>query len=222
MIRAVTFDVGGTLIEPWPSVGEIYSRAAAQAGAGVIDPAIIGRQFGAAWKRRNNFAYSRQEWARLVEESFSGLLPPGQTARFFPGLYDQFARPDCWRVFEDVVPALDELARAGLKLGIISNWDDRLRPLLSALGLSTFFETIVISCEAGCCKPDPAIFVRAAASLRFPPNEILHIGDTPSTDVAGARAAGFAAFELRRSADSLNPGAINSLRILISTINKTE
>jgi putative hydrolase of the HAD superfamily len=222
LIRAVTFDVGGTLIEPWPSVGEIYSRAAAQAGAGVLDPAIIGRQFSAAWKRRINFAYSRQEWARLIEECFSGLIPPGQAASFFPELYDQFGRAECWRIFDDAVPALDDLARAGVRLGIISNWDERLRPLLACTGLNRFFETIVISCEAGCCKPAPAIFGQAAARLGFPPNEILHVGDTPSTDVAGARNAGFAAVELRRGADASDPGVINSLRMLISTINKTE
>ena len=40
-----------------------------------------------------------------------------------------------------------------MKLGVISNWDDRLRPLLQVLGLEERFDSIVISCEVGDSKP---------------------------------------------------------------------
>jgi putative hydrolase of the HAD superfamily len=45
------------------------------------------------------------------------------------------------------------LKRRGLKLGIISNWDDRLRPLLRELQLDSYFDSIVISGEAGRKSP---------------------------------------------------------------------
>ncbi len=42
-IRAVTFDVGGTLIEPWPSVGHVYAEVAARHGVAAIDVATLNQ-----------------------------------------------------------------------------------------------------------------------------------------------------------------------------------
>ena len=50
-IQAVTLDVGGTLIEPWPSVGHVYAEIAARFGAPGHAPALLNRQFGEAWRR---------------------------------------------------------------------------------------------------------------------------------------------------------------------------
>jgi putative hydrolase of the HAD superfamily len=80
-----------------------------------------------------------------------------------------------------------------MRLGIISNWDSRLRALLNALALANEFETVVISCEAGVEKPDRAIFERALANLGLSPHEAFHIGDDRISDFEGPRAAGMAA-----------------------------
>ena len=44
--------------------------------------------------------------------------------------------------------------------------------------------------SAGARKPDPAIFAAALELAGAPPDEALHVGDTPEEDVDGARAAG--------------------------------
>jgi phosphoglycolate phosphatase-like HAD superfamily hydrolase len=49
-IKAITFDVGGTLIEPFPSVGHIYAEIAAQHGHGKFSPEELNRRFVRAWK----------------------------------------------------------------------------------------------------------------------------------------------------------------------------
>src|SRR6266480_5725881 len=118
-VRAITFDVGGTLIKPWPSVGHIYSQVAARHGFPGLSVATLNRQFIAAWDAAKEFDYSRLAWAQLVDETFRGLTdkPPSQT--FFAKLYSQFAQPEAWRVFEDVVPALEALASLGIRLGVI-------------------------------------------------------------------------------------------------------
>jgi FMN phosphatase YigB (HAD superfamily) len=41
-VEAVTFDVGGTLIEPWPSVGHIYAEAASKLGLSAARLAHVG------------------------------------------------------------------------------------------------------------------------------------------------------------------------------------
>jgi putative hydrolase of the HAD superfamily len=210
-IQAVTFDVGGTLIKPWPSVGEVYAEVAAKHGAGEISPAILDERFAAAWRGLEQFHHGRDEWSALVDRVFEGLTERPPSASFFPELFERFGEPGAWRIFEDVKPAIDALASQGINLGIISNWDDRLQPLLERLGLRKYFETVVISHEIGFSKPSPVIFEHAARKLGLAPEFILHVGDDPDDDLCGAEAAGFQARLIERGGGGAEPGQIQSL-----------
>jgi putative hydrolase of the HAD superfamily len=214
-IQAVTFDVGGTLIEPWPSVGHIYAEVAARHGIANLSSYELQRRFVAAFRRRARSIHSATEWAEIVDETFAGLVaePPSRT--FFPELYERFAQTGAWRIYPDVEPALAALAGRGLKLGVVSNWDDRLRPLLEALGLTRGLGIIVVSCEVGASKPSPAIFNEAAEQLGVPPHAILHVGDSFEMDVQGARAAGLKAVQIERQTHSAQTGQITSLGDLL-------
>ena len=201
--------MGGTLLKPWPSVGDVYAGVAARHGNTQIQPAALNQRFGRAWRARKQFNHSRDEWAALVDDTFAGLLerPPSET--FFPELYDRFAEPEAWQYFEDVKPALDALAARGINLAIISNWDERLRPLLARLDLAKYFDAIIISCEVGFAKPSPVIFEHAAKKMGLaPPEFILHVGDSEEHDAQGALGAGFQARLLEREAkDRTNFGS---------------
>lgn len=201
-IEAVTFDVGGTLIAPNPSVGGIYARVAARNGATGLSEEILGLRFAEAWQQARPFPHGRADWAQLVDRVFAGLVaePPSET--FFPELYSEFARAEAWRVFDDVVPTIEALAGLGLDLGIISNWDDRLRPLLRELKLDRYFNCILVSCETGFSKPSPVIFQEALRLLGRPASAVLHVGDELQNDFAGAVAAGLSALHLRRETSS--------------------
>jgi putative hydrolase of the HAD superfamily len=213
-ISAVTFDVGGTLIEVWPSVGHLYAQVARRHGVKGLSADVLNTRFAAAWRAARQFTHSRSDWAGLVDATFRGLAdrPPSQT--FFDELYIRFAPPDAWRVFDDVVPTLTALAARGFKLGVISNWDERLRPLLKRLKLADHFEAIVVSREVGACKPSRAIFHHAVQKLGLPPEAVLHVGDSLSMDVRGARAAGLSALLLQRTAGAAKAGQIKSLQEL--------
>jgi len=198
-IQAVTFDVGGTLIEPWPSVGHVYGAVAADHGVSNLDCTELTERFGTAWKTKQGFDYSRAAWRDLVARTFADTVPAERLDAVFRDIYARFEQPDVWRVFDDVVPALGALRSAGFKLGVISNWDERLRPLLDRLRLSQYFDVIVISIEAGVAKPTPGIFAQAAALLKTEPSKILHVGDSLHEDVVGAQEAGLSALKLSRS-----------------------
>ncbi len=210
-VQAITFDVGGTLIRPWPSVGQVYAEAAARHGAKNLSPALLKERFVEAWRDLEDFNHTRAEWEALVDATFMGLTadPPSQT--FFPELFEHFARPDAWRLFDDALPTLEALACRGVKLGVISNWDDRLRPLLRDLMLSQYFEAVVISCEVGFPKPSRVIFEDAAEKLGLAPGAILHVGDSLPQDVEGARSAGFESLLVQRDIPSQPGQRINSL-----------
>jgi putative hydrolase of the HAD superfamily len=218
-VRAITFDVGGTLIQPWPSVGCIYAATAARHGLHDIPIETLNRQFAAAWKNLRNFNYTRPEWHSLVNQAFLGLTQVPVSDSFFSDLYDCFGQAAAWHIFDDVLPALESLKSRGLNLGIISNWDERLRPLLRQLNLDLIVQTIVVSCEVGQCKPAAAIFRQAALKLDLQPSEILHIGDSPALDVAGASAAGLQSLLLARDADS-GPSKLKSLLELPSLLRQ--
>jgi putative hydrolase of the HAD superfamily len=210
-VEAVTFDVGGTLITPRPSVGAIYARIAASHGFPGIPEDLLARRFAEAWSRARPFLHNRDEWGALVDRVFDGLVPQPPTLTFFGDLYAEFARASAWRVFDDVVPTLEALAAKGLDLGIISNWDDRLRPLLRDLRLDRYFNSILVSCETGFAKPSPVIFQEALRRLGRPASAVLHVGDELQDDFAGATSAGFSALHLRRETPSADL-QIQSLR----------
>jgi putative hydrolase of the HAD superfamily len=65
-----------------------------------------------------------------------------------------------------------------------------LRELLAGYGLLDFFSGFVFSDEAGCSKPSPEVFHRAAALGGCQLEEIVHIGDREHNDVAGPKALG--------------------------------
>jgi putative hydrolase of the HAD superfamily len=198
---AVTFDVGGTLLSPWPSVGHAYAAVASRFGGGDLEPNQLEQRFIAAWKRRGpGFVYRQSDWQELVARVFDGVSPVGRSPDFFHALYQHFATPTPWRVFPDVMPTLTRLRDRGIKLAVISNWDDRLRPLLSALDLAQHFNAILVSAEAGMQKPDPAFFLEAARRLGVAVGEVAHVGDSPQEDLAGAQAAGMRAVLVNRDA----------------------
>ena len=197
MIRAVSFDVGGTLIEPYPSVGHVYCEVAKDFGI-CGDAQVITRNFISAWKRREAFDYSRNAWFELVCASF----PTEQVSNeMFNAIYDRFAEADVWRIYDDVMPCLESLRSRGLSLGIISNWDERLLPLLEKLGLRDRFDAIAVSCQIGVTKPDARIFKEAARRLGIEEKSILHVGDGKREDYEGALNAGFQSFLVDRSAN---------------------
>jgi putative hydrolase of the HAD superfamily len=220
-VLAVSFDVGGTLIEPWPSVGHIYSEVAAAAGLRPCEPELLNTRFNIAWNNRGTFDYSRRSWAGIVLDTFGGALDDSDACiPFFNKLYERFVEPDVWRVYEDVPPALQALNACGIRLAIISNWDDRLRLLLRNLKLDSFFETIEVSFESGFHKPAPEIFLRAARSLGFPPSSVLHVGDSFVEDFQGAEKAGFRALLIQRDKVGAVTNSIPSLLNLLEVLQR--
>jgi phosphoglycolate phosphatase-like HAD superfamily hydrolase len=86
----------------------------------------LNRRFLDAWRSRSKFDYSQAAWFALVQETF-GRDSGTDSEALFSDLYQRFARADAWTVFPDVLPTLENLLSRGVRLGIVSNWDERLR-----------------------------------------------------------------------------------------------
>ncbi len=217
-VDAVFFDAGSTLIYPDPPVGEVYARALAEAGL-EAQGRRVEAQFGRAFERARREAradgpgYGRTEaeakrwWRRIVRESFAPFGEPAAFDEVFERLWRHFASPRAWRLFDDVLPALDALAARGKGLGVISNWDARLPPLLEGLELGRRLDWTVVSYQVDAEKPEGAIFQAALERCGVPARRVAHVGDSYEEDALGALAAGMRAVWLRRADGGAPPPA---------------
>ena len=98
------------------------------------------------------------------------------------------------RLFPDVIPALSELRRCGLRLGIVTNTDGEpglKRDRIRRDGVEGLFDVIVVAGDDTThVKPHPEPFIRALQILDMNGREVVYIGDRVSTDVPGAKAVG--------------------------------
>ncbi len=90
--------------------------------------------------------------------------------------------------------ALDALAARGVRRVVLS--DHPAETKLAALGLADAFERVYVGEVLGALKPSPVPFRAALADLGLAPSALLHVGDRPETDGAGAAAAGVRAWIL--------------------------
>lgn len=188
-LRALSVDAGGALLHPAAPVAEVYAAAARRHGH-AVDAGAVGARFGAALRAGlpRGAPDGRAFWRAVVAAAL-GV----DDAAVFEELFAWYAEPAAWVVAPGAVEALDAARAAGVQTALLSNWDTRLRPLLGGLGLAARFDALVVSAEIGAEKPDHAAFAAVGAALGRAPGEILHLGDDPVADVAGARAAGLAA-----------------------------
>ncbi|HEY1049192.1 MAG TPA: HAD-IA family hydrolase [Prosthecobacter sp.] len=213
-LKAVFFDAAGTLIEPAEPVGATYARFAAQHGI-QTDATAVMQAFRAAWKASPPALHpvgqcseddDRGWWKALVADVFARVLGvPVAVAvleRLFPDLYEHFARPEAWMVYEDVRPALEDLSRDHHLL-VLSNFDRRLRSILAGHELSHFFSQVILSSEVGAAKPHARMFDTALSAAGCAPGECLHVGDDAKCDMVGAESAGIHFFAVHRPENSL-------------------
>ena len=116
-----------------------------------------------------------------------------------PDLVEMLLGAIQFRPYPDAAPVLGRLRLLGIRSAVVSNWDVSLRGVLGELGLGGLVDEIVVSAEVASRKPDPGIVRAALRRLRCPAGKALMVGDSPETDVAGARAAGVRAVLVDRT-----------------------
>lgn len=91
----------------------------------------------------------------------------------------------------DHAPAVLQGLSAGAPLLLLSNGIASVqRRRIDRSGIGVYFQEILISTEVGIAKPDPGIFALAIAKLNCRKEDILCVGDSPSSDIRGGHNAG--------------------------------
>ena len=200
MIRAVFFDVGNTLLFPYPSVSEVVRQVLADEGhihdLSAIDALmpLVDEYYEDRYRSDDTFwtdeGETSQVWVGMYSLLCRRLGIAEEPERIARRVYEEFGDPGRWRAYVDVEPAFRRLKGAGLRLGIILNWDRRLASILDGLGLGELLDTVVSSAEVGLRKPDPRVFELACCRLGVAPGEAAHVGDHHYADIVGATAVG--------------------------------
>ncbi len=206
-IKVIFFDAGGTLFRPFPSVGEIYARAALPYGANYA-PEALEAKFHQAWKKRGglsslgtetNEEKERNWWHSLVREVFDSQGGVPRFDEFFAVLHRSFEEKHLWEIYPEVLEVLVHLRKEKITLGIVSNWDLRLPRLVRNLGLEPYFDFLLSSSVCGATKPSEKIFKEALKQANASPEEAIHVGDTYEEDFVGADRLGIKALLLDRN-----------------------
>ena len=210
MIKGIIFDLGWTLTKydgDWNAVNPIaYKNTATFLHSnGIHVGEDFSTQFHAArergWKRADETGIERtvedalrETLAPLGYVSLDGIAP--QAVRVFFEEHEKH-----WVAYADALFTAQELARRGLRLGLISNADDvgLVHRQVKRAGFEPYLSPVISSAqEPRWRKPDPRIFHIISAAWQIAPSEIVMVGDAPAYDVLGAHRAGMQAMWIDR------------------------
>ena len=101
--------------------------------------------------------------------------------------------------YEDTIAGSKALREKGFKLALVSNAPmNSVEPVLEKFEMNDLFDVVHISSNTGILKQNPEIFDHLSKELGVTKDEMLMIGDSMETDIAGAEAAGVAAVLMDR------------------------
>jgi putative hydrolase of the HAD superfamily len=137
-----------------------------------------------------------------------------------------------WFDYMDIKPhtglhnVLNRLADSGVKLGIITNgYESDLDKILPKLALRNSFDILVAADTIGKKKPDPEIFLYALKKLKVPPSEAIFVGDEYEIDYVGANKAGLIPFLFEakgKRKEKTIPKGINVVHSLPELLSKID
>lgn len=191
MIRALLFDMGGTLdgdgrhwldrfVDLYAAAGVSFTRDRLRGAfdeaerRAAIDDEMLRASLGemverhVAWQCAHLELDDSRLRARLVERFVEQVRGAARTN----------------------VGILSALKARGFTLGVVSNGCGNVDVLCGDLGYAAHLSVVVDSRRVGLFKPDPAIYVYAAGRLGLPPPSIMMVGDSFDRDVLPARSAG--------------------------------
>ncbi|MGN1177229.1 MAG: HAD family hydrolase [Roseburia sp.] len=195
MIRYVFFDLGLTLLEN--SMPERYRKVMAAIGLS-ISPKRAQEVYHLTNKyfMRERPGEMGKNNRRCFEDYVTYICCLAGDESKTPEVIKQLAAEEkpVWKAFPYTLPVLEELRQKGIKIGLISNWDNTCRNVLKDNGLDSLLDVIVISSEENIEKPDKRIFQKALTLAEIAPEECIYVGDNYYDDAVGAGQLGIRSF----------------------------
>lgn len=188
--RGVLMDVGGVLVREYlPAVAATWGRRLGLTPTAFLAALYEGDDSGVLVGRVSEDAW----WGTVRVRLRTG---PDVIAE----LRRDLASMESWD--EELVACLRGLRQRGVRTAVVSNTWPGLRARMTAGGLTDIADHLVLSCEAGCAKPDRRIYELTLRMLAVEPARALFVDDVPG-NVAAARALGMAGHVHTATAETL-------------------
>jgi HAD superfamily hydrolase (TIGR01549 family) len=203
MLKAILFDLDGTLRHHLPSGGEVFTDYAISLGILPIGPE--DRTRAARWEhyyfanspeiRTDSALFTEEQkfWVtfgrrRLIVLGFSSAQAAELSSQFSAHMAEAY-KPQV-HVPEEVRTLLPSLKEAGYILGVVSNRENRFDEQIEEMGLGEHFHFTLAGGEVKSFKPDAGIFKAALERSGTSAPETMYVGDNYFADVVGSRRAG--------------------------------
>jgi HAD superfamily hydrolase (TIGR01509 family) len=133
-----------------------------------------------------------RSWGLVVGTMlFRAGLPAHRVPVLLDTLWSSHRARNFWSLLPDgLADAIARVRAAGVRVAVVSNAEGTLASIFEDLGILGVFDLVIDSGIVGVEKPDPRIFRIALERFAVPPERALHLGDTYTSDIVGARAAG--------------------------------
>ena len=192
MLRAVLFDVDFTIARPGPELGpEAYRRLGERFGL-ELDPSRYAEAREKAVegiRRHPELEHDEEIWVAFTERIIRGMGGDADSA--YPCAVEMtkaWEHAEHFELYEDALPALEEVRRHGLKIGFVSNTGRNLDEFVAHHRLHV--DAALASGAFGRTKPHPTIFRAVLERLEVEPADAAMVGDSIEDDVEGARSTG--------------------------------
>jgi HAD superfamily hydrolase (TIGR01509 family) len=194
-LRAVLFDVDFTLAQPGPELmPEGYVSCGERHGLSLEAKWYEAAREAALvdLKRHPELDHDEEIWVAFTERivvGMGGTQPASHEVAV--ELTSRWLLHENFELYEDVLPVLEQLREAGLKLGLVSNSARDVRDFARHHALA--IDAGISSFHHGKTKPHGSIFKAVLDLLEVAPGDAAMVGDTFEDDIEGALAIGMRA-----------------------------
>jgi putative hydrolase of the HAD superfamily len=191
-LRAVLFDLGGTLIKTAP-IPEIFHRILAVHGVKVkVQPNQQDLEEIMAQTGLDDYRLPFEKFWRIYNaKALRRMGLKGNLDKLADAVSDEWWDHADLKLHADVRDTLKALRKKNLKIGLVTNgFRKDLEEILSRTGLAGQFDVTVGIDDVGKPKPEKEIFLYALKRLGVSASQALFVGDHPQADYEGAKAVG--------------------------------
>lgn len=191
-VETLLFDAGGVLLD----LDYRYLRRLIEARHAEVSLAELSRYEAGARHEIHRQVSAGGRVSETWRDYFHIILskvgvPLDERESIVDSLWEAHQKFGLWTVaVDDALETVAALKKRGLRIGVVSNAEGRVQRDLEAAGYGGLLEIVVDSHLVGVEKPDPEIFRIALRKMKVGPESAVYVGDLPSVDIAGARAAG--------------------------------
>ncbi len=200
---AISFDIGGTLIEPFIlPVFEVHKKFIHQvcgdecnfSDEEIADAIDVAEK--EVWElvpeKDVNYFFSDEDWTernRIILRTLGITEMLDERASHMQTLWTEILAANPHKLKPDAKEVLEQLKQRGYTLAISTNWYDP-RELLTSYGIYDMFQSVQFSFVPGYCKPAPYMLIQNAREMGVNPLKCAFIGDDIKRDVPAAKNAG--------------------------------